>query len=155
MTEPVSFTDRTANLDLPLLFPGQVQKEPTLNEAILRIDLVCSGNVEGEALSPPAQPVAGQVWIVAAGATHAFAGQDGSLAGWAGGSWHFVRPATGMTVFDRALDQRRIYTGAWQAAAQAVTAPSGGNVIDTEARTAIAALIELLQNCRNLPAKEN
>ena len=50
---------------------------------------------------PPAAPVAGQVWLVAASPTGVFAGHAGSLAGWTADGWRFILPRDGLRVFDR------------------------------------------------------
>ena len=60
-----------------------------------------------------------------------------------GGSWHFVNPVEGATLYDRAMGQCIHYDGVWHA----VTLPAaatGGPTIDTEARALLAQVIDAL-----------
>ena len=57
--------DHTARLALPLLSPGQAQKEMTHNEALALIDLAVQASVESVgATVPPADPAEGAAWIL-------------------------------------------------------------------------------------------
>ncbi|PKP96983.1 MAG: hypothetical protein CVT74_15460 [Alphaproteobacteria bacterium HGW-Alphaproteobacteria-13] len=138
-------TPVTPRLALPLLAPAQAQKEMYHNEALTLIDALVQLCVEsGPAATPPSTPVEGQCWIVAGGATGAWSGQGGAIALWTGGGWRFAAPRGGMRAVrlsDGAI--LRFDGGVWAGPAT-VAAPSGGTVIDTQARTAIAALISLL-----------
>jgi len=94
--------DQTSRFALPLLAPGQAQKELFHNEALLRIDALLCAAVEGNPLqSPPANPVEGACYIVAAGATGGWAGQDEAIACFTDGGWRFVQPVEGVRVLDR------------------------------------------------------
>lgn len=135
----------TPRFSLPLLAVGQAQKEVTHNEAIALIDLLCHMTVEaGPIDAPPSSPVPGQAWIVGLAPTGAWAGQARSLAGWTDGGWRFIAPRQGMRVL-RAADGvwLRCDGSDWIEPAS-VAVPAGGGVIDTEARAAIAALIDQL-----------
>lgn len=143
MSDPIIFDTATARFDLPLLFSGQAQKEFFVNEALSRADLLLHCAIEGEAAAPPAAPVAGQVWLVAASPSGAFAGHIGALAGWTTDGWRFVLPRDGVRVFDRSSDAFRLFNGAWRRQV-APTAPSGGTTIDAEVRAAIALLVDKL-----------
>ena len=157
-------TDTTARLALPLLAAGQAEKELFHNEALARIDIALAPVAEtrGDA-APPTDPRPGQCWIVGEGATGAWAGQDQGLAGWTGDGWRFVAPTPGMLAWSAAEGVFARFDGArWQAgeiAAKrlmvdgeqvvgarqpAIAAASGGTVIDTEARTAISAILATL-----------
>lgn len=143
MSDPIVFETATPRLELPLLFAGQAQKEFFINEAMARTDLLLHAAIEGELADPPVGPLAGQVWLVAALPTGLFAGRAGSLAGWTGDGWRFVRPRDGLRVFDRGNAAFRLYHGQWRR--QIVPgAPAGGVTIDIEARAAIALLLERL-----------
>lgn len=84
------------NLSLPYIQPSQAQKHITHNLAIERLDaLVHLSLTELYASEPPAAPFDGQVVGVAAGATGAFAGEDGKLAYRTNGAWMFVPPRNG------------------------------------------------------------
>ena len=88
---------------LPFIVPGQAQKELFHNEALVRIDMALQAAVEeGPIAGPPANPQAGQCWLVAAGATGDWTGRDGQLAMWTGSGWRFVAPTAGMTAWNKA-----------------------------------------------------
>ena len=72
--------EATTRHGLPLLQAGQAQKEVTHNEALVLLDLLAHPAVEGVLATPPAAPTPGQGWIIGAGATGAWSGQDGALA---------------------------------------------------------------------------
>lgn len=159
---PVS--DHTTRFQLPLLSAGQAQKEVFHNEALMRIDALSSPAVEGEALpEPPAAPEAGQAWIVAADATGAWSGADGAVAAWTDGGWRFVPAVDGMLVWRRDKGHWIVRAGgSWVGTAfpvsalsvegtvvvgpqqPAVALPTGGAVIDAEARTALGAIVAAL-----------
>lgn len=153
--------DQTARFELPYLAPGQMQKEWFHNEALQRIDALLCPVVEGVAsATPPSSPAVGSCHLVGAGATGEWAGHDESLACFSEGGWRFVAPVDGMSLVDRASGQlfnRR--NGAWEAGivrAQelrvnglavlrnrqpAIGDPSGGTVIDSECRAAVAQIL--------------
>lgn len=159
-------SETTARFALPLLVPGQAQKEFFHNEALVRIDAALCAAVEETGLTaPPAAPVEGQSWIVGAGAAGDWAGQDGALAGWTAAGWRFVAPVEGMRAWNRAGNyEMRWSGGAWTAGEAvctsiviggmqvvgprlaAVPSPSGGTTIDAEARAAINAIIATLMS---------
>jgi hypothetical protein len=135
----------TPRLALPLLAVAQAQKEVTHNEALTLLDLLVQPVVEaGPQSVPPSAPVAGQGWIVGAGASGAWAGEDDAVALWTAGGWRFVTPRPGMRTL-------RLSDGAWLrfdgmawAEPDAVATPAGGATIDSEARAAIGAVISAL-----------
>lgn len=88
-------TDNSARLGLPYLLTGQAQKEVTHNEALDRLDAAVQLVVLDRGLSqPPADAVEGSAYVVAAGASGAWAGKDGQVAAWYGG-WQFLVPRQG------------------------------------------------------------
>ncbi len=149
MPDPL-FDNRTARLDLPLLFAGQAQKELYLNESLARIDALLHGAVEAQTATPPATPLEGQCWLVASGATGVWSGHADKLASFQQGQWWFQAPRDGLRLFNRATGQEVLYFGSWKTPAKPAV-PSGGTVIDTQARTAIAALIDSLVAAGVLP----
>lgn len=144
MPEPLSYSTATPRLGLPMLFAGQAQKETTVNEALVAIDILLSGNVEGVVSAPPVAPAAGMAWIVGAAPTGAFAGQTDKIAGWTEGGWRFIQPTAGMRTFDRTLGTYRQYSGGWAMPA-APNLPAGGTNVDVEARASLAALVTALK----------
>lgn len=157
-------TDATSRLGLPFLAAGQAQKELTHNEALALADASICAAVQGIAIDvPPANPALGQCWIVGATPSGAWAGRAHALASWTAGGWRFVPPAEGLCAWvipDRLWVVRD--NGAWRVgdlrgsqlilAGQRVVgprqtgvpAPSGGTVVDVEARAAINAIIARL-----------
>src|SRR5687768_935388 len=98
--------DQTTRFALPFLAPGQAQKEWYHNEALQRIDMLLCPAVEGPPLAAPSpSPPDGACYLVAAGATGAWAGQDGSIAGFTDGGWRFVAPVEGAQLLDRVNGQ--------------------------------------------------
>ncbi|NLR37878.1 DUF2793 domain-containing protein [Novosphingobium sp. ERW19] len=144
MTDPISYSNATARLGLPLLFAGQAQKETTVNEALALLDLCVAGSVQGVLSDPPTAPAAGQAWIVGISPTGAFTGHANAIAGWTEGGWRFVQPSIGMRSYDVQKGAFRLFDGGWTLAA-APDSPQGGAIVDAEARAAIGALIELLK----------
>lgn len=113
MTTPVSFDATTPRHALAMLVPGQAQKELSVNETFARIDALLHPAVEGEATTPPQDPVAGECWIVAQPASGAWQGHVGELACWDGTQWTLCTPIDGMQVFDRSQSSRIVYAGGW------------------------------------------
>lgn len=150
MSDPL-FDSASARFALPFLFAGQAQKEGHVNESLARIDAVLHPAIEDELASPPASPAEGQCWLVGASATGAWAGHSGALASFAGGNWLFVSPRDGMRVLNRASGQDMRFFGTWKMAVRPA-APSGGTTIDSEARTALTAVLTALTNAGILSA---
>jgi hypothetical protein len=147
MPQPVITTARTARLDLPYLFPGQAQKEAFVNEALARLDALVEATVLGERADPPAAPAAGDSYIVGPGPTGAWAGHAGAIAVWAESQWLLAAASEGWRVLDRASGSLAVYSEAsgWLRVT-APPAPSGGGVVDQEARAALAAVLSGLQS---------
>jgi Protein of unknown function (DUF2793) len=146
MTDPLSFSSVSPRFALPMLFAGQSQKETSVNEALLMADVLLHPAVEAVLATPPASPSNGKCWLVASSATGPFSGQTDRIAAWSEGGWRFLVPSEGMRVYDIAAAAYRIYSGGIWRLAAAPAAPSGGNVIDSQARAAIAAIITALRN---------
>jgi hypothetical protein len=159
-------TERSARFALPFILPGQAQKEAFHTEALAALDALVHPAIEGPALAaPPASPVEGQCWVVAAGATGPWAGQQHKIACRTSGGWRFVAPLEGMKAWDKAAGHWRYWSGSgWSDGripaagymvggqqvvgprVAAVPSPSGGTIIDMEARAAVDALIVALKS---------
>ncbi|RYD23975.1 MAG: DUF2793 domain-containing protein [Lysobacteraceae bacterium] len=157
--------DRTPRLALPFLQPGQAQKETTHNEALALIDLTVQASVVAVGTNvPPVAPVAGNAWIVGTAPTGLWSGQARAIAGWTSGGWRFVMPREGMAVWSVADGQvARFVTGAWITGVlagshvsiggvdvvgprrAAIPDPTGGTVIDVQARATILAILGCLR----------
>ena len=114
--------------------------------------------------APPASPAPGACYLVAIGATGAWAGKDQMLAGYSEGGWRYVAPIEGMRLLDRVSGQvvlRR--SGTWEtgivraqefqvggitvvrARQPAIADPVGGSTIDVQGRAAIASILAMLR----------
>jgi Protein of unknown function (DUF2793) len=153
----------TPRLALPMLQPGQAQKEMYHNEALARLDLAVQATVLASGNNiPPDDPEPGDSWIVGDAPTGAWAGQAKAIAGWNAG-WRFVAAAEGMQAWVRESDGFALFSeGAWHvgqaygrlivdgeqvvgARGEAIDDPDGGSVIDIEARGVISAVLAALR----------
>ncbi len=154
----------TPRLSLPLLAPGQAQKEMSHNEALARIDLALHGNIiAAGAEIPPESPVSGQCWIIGDAPEGDWAGHSGEVAGWTGGGWRFLAPCEGMRLWLGASGGFALFSaGSWTfgeahgrliVAGQqvvgnrgaAIEEPSGGTVVDGPARATILAVLSAMR----------
>lgn len=110
------------------------------------------GVIEAVAATPPATPQDGQCWLIGASATGAWSGRSGAIACYQQGQWLFQLPRDGLRLLNRATGQEILYFGAWKTPAKPA-APSGGTVVDSQARTAIAALVDSMVAAGILPAQ--
>ncbi|CAA9365407.1 MAG: hypothetical protein AVDCRST_MAG93-7936 [uncultured Chloroflexia bacterium] len=158
--------EETARFALPFLLPGQAQKELYHNEALARLDAALHPAVEhAGAAVPPTNPAVGQLWVVGPSASGAWEGKADALAAWTNGGWRFIEPQLGMLVWNKALNLWIHWTASgWSSGelpaasikingkkvlgnrAPHVPSPSGGTVIDGEARAAVDAIIATLKS---------
>ena len=156
---------QTSRLGLTFLDVGQAAKEFTHNEALRLIDIVAAAAVESVGSNaPPSSPVDGQCYVVGPAPTGAWAGHAKAIAGYAPGGWRFVAALAGMNALDKASGQTATYDGtAWNIGAikgatlklgasqvvgarlAAVASPTGGTVIDVEARAAIVLILDRMR----------
>jgi hypothetical protein len=142
---------QTPRLALPLIAAGQAQKDVTHNEALLALDrLVALVVVSDSEPAPPAAPAEGSVWIVPAAGAAAWGETAGTLMFRQDAAWIAVPPRDGQTAFVASNGQLLVHASGWQMVrsigpAIPVALPNGGSVIDSEARTALAALVGVLQ----------
>jgi len=144
MANPIAFPSTTTHMDLPLLFAGQAQKEPFINHAFSAIDALFTGVVDDSLATSPADPVEGSRYRILANPTGDWAGHDAEIAIRIGGDWTFVTPHQGMSVFDATARTSYFFAGDWAAASEPL-APSGGSVVDSEARATLGLLIDALK----------
>lgn len=145
MSEPINFSSTTPRFSIPLLFAGQAQKEFFFNEAQVLVDALLQLSVQGVEETPPANAAEGQCWIVGASPVSDWAGMEDAIALFASGQWKFIQPTDGMKAFDQALGQSVHFDGGWQTASTPLE-PQGGSTIDSEARSAISAIIVAMRN---------
>ncbi|AII88600.1 DUF2793 domain-containing protein [Planktomarina temperata] len=90
------------NLSLPYIQQNQSQKHVTHNEGMRLLDGVVQLSVLSRAqTAPPANPVAGDRYILPSGATGAWAGFDDSLAHWEENAWRIIPPNEGWVAWDQ------------------------------------------------------
>jgi hypothetical protein len=145
MIDPLTFASTSPRHALPFLFAGQAQKEFFVNEAFARVDALLHPAVAGERADAPSDPAAGECWLVGDGATGAWAGHDGAVACWQASEWLFIAPAPGMRVYDAASRQFIVFADTWRRAPTPAE-PTGGAVVDQQARDVIATLLAALKS---------
>jgi len=137
---------RTPNFDLPMLYAAQAQKELTHNEALVVIDALLGGCIEGDASDPDTVDAEeGRAWIVGASPAGAWAGRESHIAISTAGGWRFAPPLEGMRIYDRADGVMRRFNGGEWLGAGAIVDAAGGAVVDAEARTVLTALLAALR----------
>jgi hypothetical protein len=155
----------TPRIGIPYLQAAQAQKEVTHNEALRIIDLVSAPAVDGLLVDqPPVSPAVGACYIVGTTPQDAWAGHAETLAGYGDGGWRFLAPIEGLTVLDKNSGQFATFVGgSWEVGAlraeavlidgeqvvgprlAAIADPTGGAVIDMQARAAITAILASLR----------
>ena len=115
------------------------------------LDTLLFPAVEGETSLAPANPVEGEAWLVAIGASGNWVDRDHSIAISIAGTWNFVQPGNGMVVYDKAAGQTVRFVNSWVRASEP-TLPAVGSVVDQEARAAIAQIIDVLRVSAALPS---
>lgn len=89
----------TSHLGVTLVEQAQAQKEITVNQALIRIDaLLNTGAKDRDINTPPASPVAGDVYIIGSTPTGAWAGQARNIA-YFDQVWRFITPQEGATLW--------------------------------------------------------
>jgi Protein of unknown function (DUF2793) len=90
----------TTHLGLPYLAAAQAQKHVTHNEALTRLDSLVQLAVKSRTLAtPPATPVEGDRYLIAASPTGDWTGQVGKIAMRLDGQWQFVTPREGFAIW--------------------------------------------------------
>lgn len=155
----------SARLGLPLLAPGQAQKEMWHNEALALLDIAVQAGVEEiDRNTPPAAPQTGQCWIVGAAPTGVWSGHAGAIAGWTSGGWRFVAPRPGLAVRHLPSGHTAIReANGWKtgdvrgarvlidglqvmgAQGAAISVPTGGATIDGELRACVETILIMLR----------
>lgn len=155
----------TARLAIPLLSPGQAQKEAVHNEAIQALEILAAPSVvEPPRNSPPASPSIGACYIVDNSPAGAWAGRSGCLACYTAGGWRFIEPREGLLAYVASTEMWGVVRenmwefGIFRGSAllvngqqvvgprvPAVGAPTGGSTVDAEARTTIGQILSALR----------
>lgn len=158
--------DATPRFGFPFLHAGQAQKEVWHNETLMLADMLVQAQAVSASLStPPANPAEGACWIVGDAPTESWSGKAGTIACWSGGGWRFVSPRAGTAVWveEEQADYRHdgsgwskgpvrsdgLYLSGLKVVGERqaeIAAPTGGSSVDAEARTAILAILNVLEN---------
>ena len=139
---------------LPNLYVGQSQKEITHNEALARIDALLHPVVEAKLTTPPTgltDSSDGQCWLIGSPASGLWAGRSGQIARWSGGSWRYLEPVPGMTLWLVSGNKRLFYIEEMWVEPGGINSPVGGTTIDSEARTAVIAILDHLRQISSIP----
>lgn len=151
----------SARLGLQFLQAAQIQKEMTVNEGLARLDLAICAAVDGFLVdTPPVSPAVGNCFIIGSAPSGAWSGHPLTLAGYTEGGWRLIAPVDGLTALDKASGEFATFrSGGWEkgqlratkllvggnqvvgARLAAISDPSGGTIIDAEARSAIGAIL--------------
>lgn len=157
--------ETTERYSLPLLQSGQAQKEVTHNSAIAAVDALLHLAVESRTLgTPPAMPAAAAAWIVGDNPSGSWAGRASQIALCDSTGWSYVAPREGCVAFVKDVGVFAVFIdGAWlgdgwpvralriggrlvlAGEPAALPAVSGGTVVDTQARAAIAAMANAMR----------
>jgi hypothetical protein len=92
------------------LTPGAGGKEYTVNDIVSRLAALTVGSATAQQVAPPGVLVDGDVYIVGAGATGIWAGQDDKIAHYRiATGWDFITPQDGYKLSLKALGGKDIY----------------------------------------------
>ncbi|MBV7258399.1 DUF2793 domain-containing protein [Erythrobacter sp. WH158] len=109
------------------------------------IDGIIQFGVDDSLSAPPSSSSDGAIFRIAPAATGDWAGKDDQIAMRISGAWNYSIPKEGMRVFDRSAQQFLLFKTSWVAPVEPEL-PTGGAVIDQEARSAVDGVIQALRN---------
>ena len=142
--------DTSPNLSLPYILQAQAQKHVTHNESLRLLDALTQlGVVSASQTVPPTDPALGERHVVPAGATLAWAGEDGHLALYETGGWSFLTPAVGWAAWVADDARQIVFDGTdWVPAVsfQNLDAVGIATTADTTNRLAVASAATLLSH---------
>lgn len=157
--------ESTERLALPLLSPGQAQKEFFHNEALLLLDSIVFAAVEELPRNdPPQSPVSGSAYLVGTSPAGEWSGFADYFAAFTSAGWRYIAPVDGLRALVKSTGATAEYSaGGWQIGlirgsqllidgiqvvgnqAPAVDDPAGGSNVDAEARGAISQVLNALR----------
>jgi len=157
--------ESTSRLALPLIIPGQAQKELVHNEALQKLDTLVAGAVEHlPANDPPESPFEGACYLIGDDPSGEWSSYPGHVAAFSAAGWRFVAPCTGMTLtvtpdcLLATYDEDGWEIGAVRgeyvsvrgtkvvgSQAAAIPNPEGGDIIDSQARTTLTEILSALR----------
>lgn len=128
----------------------------TENQVKRIIEAAARGIIEDNDLSdPPGSCADGACYLVAGTGTGLWTGHDGQMAIAVGtnaaSGWYFVTVAVeGVRLYARDEDLTQFYRGGWYVPT-AISDASGGATVDSQARTAINALLAWARSAGHIP----
>lgn len=122
----------TLRFNMPLLDAAQAQKHVSINEALVRADILAARRAESRSLSvPPGSPLDGTAHIVGTAASGDWSGSDDKLALFLNGGWVIIEPWNGLRLWVEDESQAVLFqSGVWIEGAVA----SSANIASTSAR---------------------
>lgn len=157
--------ETTERLLLPMLIPGQAQKEFFHNEALHVLDAIVAGAVEEPPRDgPPLSPSAGQCYLVGSSPVGDWAKHAGEVAVFSNAGWRFVAPVAGMSLLVKTSGTFATYgSSGWDLGtvrasrvivegeqvigprSASIATPSGGSTVDAEARITLDQILSTLR----------
>lgn len=144
-------TLETSRHKLPLLAVGQAQKEYTHNEALLLIDnllnLSIISIIDNLEVIDEAQNIddESRAWLISEMPNGIWSQRANQIAILTVNGFRYIQPVVGMRIFNEQFGCFMIYKDmSWHIASTLAT-PTGGNVIDSQARDSIAAILDNLR----------
>jgi hypothetical protein len=157
--------DATERLSLPMLIPGQAQKEFFHNEALHILDAITAGAVEELPRDePPSSPSSGQCYLIGNSPVGDWSGHPSHVAMFGEAGWRFVSPVAGMSLLVKSSGTFATYGSAgWEVGtlrasrvivdgeqvigprAEQIAAPAGGSTVDAEARLTLEQILSALR----------
>lgn len=157
--------ETTERLGLPLLAPGQAQKELLHNEALQLLEVVTAAAVEEPPRNdPPSAPATGACYLVGSSPSADWLQYPGHLATYTAAGWRFVPPVPGMAALVKSSGLLAAYgSQGWETGAvraqrllidgvqvvgsrgAAIGDPAGGTAVDAEARAAVVQILTALR----------
>lgn len=109
-------SNTSSKLSLPYIQANQAQKHVTHNEALRTLDTVVQLSVvASDERTPPADPAAGDRYVVAVNPTNDWIDAAGKIAVWDENNWQFLDPQQGWTAWDQTAKTLIVYDGeAWE-----------------------------------------
>lgn len=136
----------TPNFSMPLLHAAQAQKEITHNEALVLVDALLRGTAKGLLNDPESlSSEPGEAWIVGPEPVGLWSGQAARIAIFTEGGWRFATAPSGLELLDETAAVRRRFDGSSWNDYPAIAVPTGGTVVDVEARAALALVLDALR----------
>lgn len=141
-------TIETSRHKLPLLAVGQAQKEYTHNEALLLLDNLVNPSVISILDNPDTIDEVSndetRSWLISDQPSGIWSQRANQIAIKTENGFRYIKPVNGMQIFNAQSGSIMIYRDMHWHIAPILAAPSGGNIIDSQARASIAAILDNL-----------